>query len=365
MRPSQEQFAPSGSAVARPDRTLGAPARRRFVVGGYGPPVGTSEGLVLLEHDLRTDEMRTSPLAGIPSPTFVTASTQSDLVLCVSETDEGSVHSLRWTPDRTALELVSSRPSHGAHPCHLTLHPAGFVVSTNYTSGTVVVHPLGADGVLGPATDVHQLIGSGPDGSRQEQAHAHMATVVDGDLAVADLGSDRVWHLGLDDRGRITQLGALELAPGSGTRQVIAAPEGRSVHVLGELDGSVTIADWPPRVDSPTHTIRASTAPLPPDNLSAALVPGLGPGMVLVSHRGADMLAEVDVSTRPPQVRREFASGGCWPRHFAVVGHHLYVGNQRSDRVTCLDLRQETPGEVGHVATPAPSCLVQVDVDRG
>ena len=333
---------------------------RRFIVGSYGAPVGTSAGLALLEHDLRDDTLRVSDLVAVDSPSFVALSpADSEAVYCVGEADNGSVHALRWTSrQRATLEVVSSQPSYGAHPCHLTVHPAGYLLTANYTSGTVAVHPIRADSSLAPATDVHQFTGSGPNAERQECAHPHMVSLAGEDVAVADLGSDRVWHLRLNHDGRLEPRGFLHLGAGSGTRQVLFAGDGGTAYVLGELDGSLTVAAWPPS-NAASRTIVASAGPLPAGNLSAALVAGAGPGTLFVSHRGADTVTEVDVSSGEPQVRHDISSGGHWPRHIAVEGHHLYIANQLSGVLTCVDLRRRDIARTS-TSTASPSCLVAI-----
>jgi 6-phosphogluconolactonase len=332
-----------------------APATRRFIVGSYGPPVGTSPGLHLLTHDRDREEISVVPLARTESPSFVVVADDGTSVYSVEESEEGAVHAWRWTSrEGNELEPLGGRPSYGAHPCHLAIHPAGFLITANYTTGTVAVHRLARDGSIGEVTDVHELHGSGPNRSRQDRAHAHMVTIVDGDVAVADLGSDKVWHLTLDDRGRLVLRGALQAPPGSGTRQVLFSSDGSTAYILGELDGSLATAAWPPSGALRTHA-RVATGELPPDNLSAALVAGDGDALY-ASHRGADVVTEIDIRSPVPRVVRDIASHGRWPRHIAVLGSHLYCANQYSDAVSCV--RLDAPdGQVLRAETPSPSCL--------
>lgn len=334
---------------------------RHFIIGGYGPPVGTGSGLALLRHDLSTGELTTTELAQVASPSFVARHPTDGTVYCVEEAVEGAIHAFRRDPTSGfSLIHLGSRPSHGAHPCHLIVHPAGFVLTANYTSGSVAVHPVGADGALGAASDVLQLRGSGPNTERQDSAHAHMVAVHNDDIAVADLGSDVVWHLRLTAEGALTHVGALHMGAGSGPRQVLFNAAGTQVLVLGELDHSLTLAPWPPPAHDPVlHSISASVTPLPTGTLSAALVADPRPGRFWVSHRGADLITEIQLTRteRGERLRavRDVPAAGRWPRHIAVTDDAVYAANQVSDEIVCLG---RDGAVLARASTPSPSCLM-------
>ena len=68
------------------------------------------------------------------------------------------------------LTLLNQLPALGEDPCYLSFDKTGkYVLVANYTSGNVVVFPIGSDGKLGAATaNVHDEGQLGPNRERQE-----------------------------------------------------------------------------------------------------------------------------------------------------------------------------------------------------
>ncbi|WP_163572011.1 lactonase family protein [Fodinicola feengrottensis] len=85
-------------------------------------------------------------------PSFLAAHPSGDFLYAVDEGDEGSVVAYAIRPDND-LERLNARPADGSTTAHLTVDPSGkFVLSANYGSGSVVVHPINPDGSLGERT---------------------------------------------------------------------------------------------------------------------------------------------------------------------------------------------------------------------
>lgn len=343
---------------------------RRMLIGGYAAPNGGLAGIRLVEHDIGRGTLSFAGLASLsPSPSFLAISPDGEAVYAVEEDSAGAVHAFRWTsPSRTELERIAVQPTEGADPCHLVVHQSGrFLLTANYTSGSVAVHPIENDGSLGPVSDVIVLHGCGPDSARQASAHAHMiATTDDGtEISVADLGSDRVWRLSFDAHtGRLQLLPRpLVLHPGSGPRQILFNPAGDLAFVLGELDGSLTVSSWPPQETETDVTTRAgSIAKLPVDNLAAALVASADGHRLFASHRGADIITVFDVEGRRVVPIADLPSAGVGPRHLALVGEVLYVANQDSDAVTAMTLSVDRTQVENALtaAVPSPSCVLHL-----
>src|SRR6202158_6630202 len=94
------------------------------------------------------------------------------------------------------LTLLNQIPSLGEDPCYLSFDKTGkYLLVANYTSGTIVVFPILADGRLGEHTALLKNPGAtGPNKERQEGPHAHWieTSAHNRFVYVADLGLDRV-----------------------------------------------------------------------------------------------------------------------------------------------------------------------------
>ncbi len=345
---------------------------RTLLVGGYTPPMGTGHGIRLIVHDLARATLHDQGLVAVTeSPSFLVSAPASGVVYAVNETDAGRVSAFRVTGAGADcdLEQFSVQSTGGAHPCHLAVHEGlRLLAVANYTSGSVSIHPLGPDGRIEPLIRLLSLDGGGgPDTERQDGPHAHQVTFFDsyagGDgsagvgLAVADLGSDRVWRFRWSD-GSFVALPPLSLPPGSGTRQLLVVG-GRAL-VLGELDASLSVADWSdePKVLSvgPGH---AGT--LPDRSLAAALLPGPRPELYYATHRGGDIVSLLRLDGDVVVAVADFDAAGRWPRHACLAGDQLYVANQLSDSVVSLPVDPATglpSGPPISVEVPGPSCVL-------
>jgi 6-phosphogluconolactonase (cycloisomerase 2 family) len=85
---------------------------------------------------------------------------------------------------------------------HLSIDPTGrWIITANYSAGSVGVVPIEKDGTLGPRADLVTLTGEPrPDGKRQTSSHRHDAVFDPSGpfLAVPDLGFDRIFVFRLD-----------------------------------------------------------------------------------------------------------------------------------------------------------------------
>ena len=209
-----------------------------------GESGGEGEGIALLRRDPATGDLtRLGVVARTPSPSFLTQHPRLPVLYAVNELDVGTVSAFAVAED-ASLTPLAVRLTGGAAPCHLAVSAdARHLLVANYTSGSVSVHPLDADGVPGERCDLLHLEGEGPVADRQEGAHAHMvAPDPNGpEVLIADLGSDRVWRARLDPvSGRLTVAGAAVVAaPGTGPRHLRYAIDG-AVLLVGELAGTLS-----------------------------------------------------------------------------------------------------------------------------
>ncbi|MFI8369421.1 lactonase family protein [Streptomyces sp. NPDC085466] len=289
------------------------------------------------------------------------------VLYAVSETAPGAVAAL--APDGPAPRpLGAPVPVDGAGPTHLSV--AGrHLLTANYTSGSVTVLPLGADGTPGPVTGVLHHEGGGPVADRQAGPHAHQVLPdPSGRWAVSvDLGTDSVRVCALDPAAGTLRLHReTALRPGYGPRHLAFHPAGGHAYVVGELEPAVTVCRWDaergeltPLAEIPL--VDAGTAR--PAYPSAVVVAPDG-RFLWVAVRGTDTIAVLVLSPAGDEAIRSatVSCGGAWPRDLALdpSGRRLYAANERSGDVTWFDVDPGTgtPVHAGSVEAPAVTCVV-------
>ena len=112
----------------------------RIYVGSYTSQPGAGDGIGF------------GPLDGIElvvttaDPSFLVRSADGRFLYATGEVHGGRVSAFAVQADG-GLEFVNEQPSGGADPCHLDIDPSGrYLLSANYTSGAVAIHPLQDDG---------------------------------------------------------------------------------------------------------------------------------------------------------------------------------------------------------------------------
>ncbi|WP_250448222.1 beta-propeller fold lactonase family protein, partial [Actinotalea sp. C106] len=136
---------------------------------------------------------------------------------------------------------------------------------------------------------------------------------------------------------------------------------GGHLYVVGELDRALHVLAW----DQDAATARpVAVLPLPGGD-SFPAHPVIDRGELLVSVRGPDVLARFAVHQdgarlEPLPARSADVS---WPRHMAVVGHHVVCAGQGPDEVVALPA---DPAQAPlRLAVPVPACVVPVASDTG
>ena len=316
--------------------------------------------------------------AATPSPSFLVIDSARRLVFAVNETGTfngqvtGSVSAFSADPVTGKLTLINQQPSMGTSPCHLTLDPTGrFLLVANYSSGSVAVLPVAADGRLGTPTDTIQYHLANPPGGRQEGPHAHSVVFDPAGryVFVCDLGADKVYAYSLDvATGRLVPAPAPAtlLQPGSGPRHIAFRPDGKFAYVINELACTVQAFDY----DAATGRLgvigkAATVSTLPADfkghSTCAEVVVDASGCWLYASNRGHDSVAQfaLDPASGLPRYLDTQATGGKTPRHFAILpsDKNLVVANQDSGTLRFCHIdgatgRLQPAGETISVGAP-------------
>lgn len=258
--------------------------------------------------------------------------------------------------------VLSRVPSGGNLPCALAVDPSRrFVVTANYLSADLAVHPIGADLALGAIVAERHHDGSGPVTGRQDAAHLHHVNFdpAHGTAIVTDLGADRLYEYAIDADGQPDVVDEVSAPSGSGPRHSVFHPNGE-LFVSDEL--SSTLSRYRRDDGGRLRWVEAVSTRSVDDgaeNYPSELV--LGAGVAYLANRGRDTVAVVDVAGPRLELIQEQPSGGAFPQHLAVLGDRLLCANRDSDTVVALpigaDGRLGSPTTVAEVAKP---CWVQL-----
>jgi 6-phosphogluconolactonase len=309
------------------------------------------------------------PVTPTVDPTWIVFSADGRHVYAACEGDEGAVAALE-TSAEGELSLLNIQPTGGAETCHVAIVNGGtHLVSANYTSGSVSVHPILADGTLGERTCLVQHEGSGPDLDRQAGPHAHMiAEDPAGSVVFAvDLGTDTIYAYTLDaESGVLTETSQTVLRPGFGPRHLAFHPNGELVYVLGELGFEVAVCAY----DAAAGTLSVLDTLLviddgePGTDCPSGIRVAPNGRFLYVAVRGRDKLLTFALpDPRKPELVSTVPTGGSWPRDMVLSpdGLLLFSANQLSNELVVfgLDPLNGVPRPTGaRLVIPAPACVL-------
>ncbi|MFE4620435.1 lactonase family protein [Streptomyces sp. NPDC056747] len=336
----------------------------RAYIGSFTSAGG--RGVLAADVDPETGALTvTGASDAVADPSFLALA--GPVLHAVSETEPGAVAAFDVTGP-APRPLGAPVPVEGAGPTHLAL-AAGHLVTANYTSGSVTVLPLAADGTPRPATTVLRHEGSGDVPDRQGGPHAHQVLPdPSGRWVVSvDLGTDSVRICALDPAtGTLTLHGETALRPGTGPRHLAFHPAGTHAYVLNELEPTLTVCRWDAEagVLEPLGETPVVPEGTPGPSYPSEIVAAPDGRFLWAAVRGDDTLAvlALDPDGAKAALVATVPCGGTWPRDLALdpSGRRLYAANERSGDVTWFDLDPATgvPVRAGAIEAPAASCVV-------
>ncbi|MFH9068588.1 lactonase family protein [Streptomyces alboflavus] len=356
--------ATTGVATAAP----GPRGRRPLFLGTYTSQPGGGKGIGLATYDEETGAVTgVGTLGGVPDPSYLAAHPSGRTLYAVNEREQGGVTAIALSPDGDH-RVLGTRGTGGAGPCHLSVHPGGrWLLSANYTSGSVAVHPVEASGALGERTDL-VTHSTPPPGPGQQGPHAHqIVTAPDGRYVLAvDLGTDTVYTYRLDTKagkGKLSRVSYATVRPGAGPRHLAFHPSGRFAYVACELDNTVVVCGYDPETGrlSPGEPQSTGTRPGVTSYPAQPVVTADG-SFAFLANRGDNSLTRYAVERAGARLRLldTVPVGGDFPRHIALApsGRLLFAANQRSGSVSVFRVDGRT-GELALAGKPfgAPTAV--------
>ncbi|MFD7115598.1 lactonase family protein [Streptomyces sp. NPDC059922] len=357
--------APSAAAAPvsapAPAPTRPRAASRPLFLGTYTSAAGGGTGVGLATYDTGTGAISgAGTVTGVANPSYLAVHPDGTTLYTVNEQQDGGVTAIALPgAGGGSPTVLGTRATGGAGPTHLSVHPGGgWLLSANYTSGSLAVHPIGASGALGERTDL-VTHSAPPPGPGQQGPHAHqILTTPDGGHVVAvDLGNDTVYTYRLDtSAGTLAQVSYARLRPGAGPRHLAFHPSGAFAYLANELDNTVVVCAYDPATGELT--------PGEPQSTGAGQAGGSFPAQLVVTgdgafaylaNRGHNSLTRYAVEASGARLRLldTVPVGGDFPRQLALspAGNLLFAANQRSNSVTVFHVDPDS-GELRPAGAP-------------
>ncbi len=271
-----------------------------------------------------------------------------------------------------ALSAINKVATGSNGTCHITISPDGrHVVVAHYSGGCFTVHPVGADGKVGPASQTVQHTGSGPNPRRQTKAFTHAANFDPSGkfLMVNDLGCDKVFVYAWDaSTGTATPAGtpAAVVPPGSGPRHFAFHPSKPFGYAVNEMLLTVTPFSWTEGKLQPLETVSALAPDVTRNEAwSAAQICASRDGRFLyASIRMENHLAVFSLEDAgKPKLVESVPAGVDTPRNFNLSpsGQWLLAAGQKSNDVAvlALDAKSGRLTQTGQkISVPSPICVL-------
>jgi len=349
-----------------------------LLVGSYAAP--DEEGIKVYRFDGAKGEAEyVDGLKGLSNPSYLACSQDGNYVYAVGEDgqDTSTANALRFDRERGTLALLGAQRTGGGAPCYIALDPTErFVLTANYTGGSITVFARGEEGALLPESRLIRFSGKGPDPERQAQPHLHCVVFTpDGRYLLAnDLGTDKIRVFPVAEcapagsAGRLLDESAardVAVKPGSGPRHLCFSPDGRFAYLIHELSGQVTVFSYRKGRLKALQYIAADTTG------------ARGSGDIHISPDGRfvyasnrlrnDGLAIFAVDRRKGTLTAAgYQPTGIHPRNFIITpdGRWLLVACRDSNAIQIFarDIRTGLLTDTGRtIATPKPVCLKFID----
>ena len=357
-----------------------------LVVGTYAE--AQAPGIFVYRFEADKGELEfVSQTSGIANPSFLAVSPDKKYICSVSETDDdaASVQSFRFEnghlthlntqatgESKYPTVQMSNSPTiqmsnspKGSSPCHVSVSPEGrFIVTANYTGGSISVFPLAADGSIEEARQRFDF-----DDSTKSHLHCTVFSPDAKYLFATDLGKDRIYRFRVEQEGDeyLSFDSSVELEKGSGPRHLVFHPSGKYAYVINELAGTVTALKYIDNSLVPLQYIAADTTAGKGGKGSADIHISSDGRFLYASNRlKSDGIAIFSTDEESGLLTRiSYCSTGEHPRNFAVAPNGKFVLVASRDR-NDIEIFKRNPktGLLENIdriiKIPKPVCLTMV-----
>ncbi len=342
-------------------------------IGSYtsGKP---ARGIYVYTIDSAGALTKVSNTQNIINPSYIILSPDGAHLYACTETrmhNAGSISAFSFDSISGQLSFINKQPTDGENPVYITENKTSqWLISANYTGGSVSVFPVNPDGSLQPHIRVIQYSGSSINEDRQDSAHIHCVVFSPNEdyLFAPDLGADKIrkltfYPMTTSDLKTITSTD-FETTPGSGPRHITFHPNGRYAYCNEELSGTVSAYTCiNGRLTAKQRT--ASYAGKQEEYGCADIHVSPDGRFLYSSNREKEhsiTIFSIDTTTGLLKLIGRQSSLGIHPRNFVIdpTGCFLLVANQFSNNIFVF--KRDAPTGLltytgNHINIPNPSCL--------
>ncbi len=333
---------------------------------------GKSEGIYVYRFEPATNKVTPVSTVKTSNPSYLAISGDNRTVYAVNEDNPGKVSAFSFDTKSGKLSFINQQSSLGVHPCYLAIDKSGkWLVTGNYSSGTIGIHALHRDGSIEFSMDSVQHFGSSVVAGRQEGPHVH-STVFSRDnrfLYVPDLGADRVMiYRFRKETGKLTpaDMPYAITEAGTGPRHLDIHPSDKFAYLMEELSGAISVFFI--NKDGSLALLQ-NISGLPRDYTgpvgSADIHVSPDGKFLYCSNRGESNtigIFRVNQETGLLSWVGYQSTMGKTPRNFSFdpTGNYLFVANQNSDEIVIFIVNRQTGllTDTGNrINIPSPVCI--------
>jgi 6-phosphogluconolactonase len=335
--------------------TSKAQEQNYLVTGTYTS--GKSEGIYVYKFNSADGTARRVSQVKISNPSFVAVSPNEQFVYSVEEDAAsngkgGEITAFSFNKKTGSLTFLNRQPTGGDHPCYVSVDKTGkWVAAGNYSSGSLSIFPVEANGGLGAAVTIKHE-GSGPNKTRQASPHVH-CTFFSADnrfLFVPDLGIDKLMIYAFDENtGKITAAKQpfAQSEPGAGPRHICFDATNTFAYLIEELSGTVVTYKY--KNGKLKRIQRISTMPAGDTSVAGSADIHVTPDgkFLYASNRAeANTIAIFSINQNNGKLALvgHQSTLGKTPRNFNFdpTGNFLLVANQNSDAIVVFKINKDT-----------------------
>jgi 6-phosphogluconolactonase (cycloisomerase 2 family) len=318
-----------------------------LLVGSYSD--GTTPGISVYDFDRQTGTAsKVSEMKGILNPSYLTVSSDARHLYAVNETADGAVEAFVLNEDGS-LQFLNKQYTRGADPCYINVNKQKtFVVTANYSGGSVSVFPLSKDGTLMPLSQYFDF-----NNSQSRVSHLHTVVFSPDEkyLFATDLGNDCIYRFRIEPfaennfliyEPQATHFLAKEMGP----RHLSFHPGGKYLYCINERSGKISVMAYKQGQLADIQTIASDTTSTPDRKGSADIHCSPDGKYLYASNRlKNDGIAIFSVNEEDGRLTMiGYQTTGTHPRNFILSpdGHFLLCANRDSNTIQVFKRDSDT-----------------------